>query len=105
MTKSPLCITQISLPKHHNKRYKQQSDVEKLFRLQVSKNQICNPFQSSIRLRIHLEAGPVWVLSKFRDTAPLRMWLYQVMEVIIKLRGGGDAVLLDVWCVLRKFLF
>ena len=111
MTKSPLCITQISLPKHHNKRYKQQSDVEKLFGLQVSKNQICNPFQSFIRLRIHLEAGPptVWVLSKFRDTAPLRMWLYQVMEVIIKLRGGvrvcGDAVLLDVWCVLRKFLF
>ena len=63
--------------------------MEKLSGLQVSKNQICNPFQSSIRLRIHLEAGPptVWVLSKFRDTAPLRMWLYQVMEVIMKLRG------------------
>lgn len=47
-----------ALYRTNNKRYKQQSDVEKLFGLQVSKNQICNPFQSSIRLRIHLEAGP-----------------------------------------------
>ena len=85
--------------------------MEKLLGLQVSKNQICNPFRSSIRLRIHWEAGPptIWVFSKFRDTAPLRMWLYQVMEAIMKLRGDvrvcSDAVLLDVWCVLRKFLF
>ena len=33
-------------------------NVEKLLGLQVSKNHICNLFQSSIRLLIHLEAGP-----------------------------------------------